>query len=113
MTRSTQLSIIAVLIIGISSPASALQQPGGRGGPPVQGAEEDIPLVGRFDRNGDKILDRDERIAARQYLTENPELRAPARGRRLTTVGTPGPKVTEADVKVYPATTPLYDGATL
>src|SRR5215207_6966903 len=29
----------------------------GRGGVPVQGAEEDIPLVARFDRNGDKRLD--------------------------------------------------------
>jgi hypothetical protein len=114
MQRYSYFFAVALVITAVRlSPAQGVQQPGGRGGPPIQGAEEDIPLVGRFDRNGDKILDREERAAARQYLAEHPELRAPARGRRLTTVGTAGPKVTEADVKAYPATTPLYDGATL
>jgi hypothetical protein len=76
--------------------------------PPVQGAEEDIPLVARFDRNRDKRLDYAERTAAREYLAEHPELRKPARGGRVNRTGSPGPKVTPADVKVYPDTVPLY-----
>ena len=96
-------------------PAAPTQTPAsaGRGGPPVQGAEEDIPLVGRFDRNGDKVLDHAERTAAREYLTAHPELRRPVRGGRLTRTGTPGAKLTPAEVTTYPADVPLYDPTTL
>src|SRR5215211_4180817 len=65
------------------APPSAQNPASGRGGPPVQGAEEDIPLVARFDRNGDKVLDHEERVAAREYLTAHPELRRPVRGGRI------------------------------
>ena len=44
-------------------------------GAPVQGAEPDIALVTRFDRNGDKVLDYVERNGAREYLTAHPEIR--------------------------------------
>ena len=96
-------------------PAAPTQTPAsaGRGGPLVQGAEEDIPLVGRFDRNGDKVLDHAERTAAREYLTAHPELRRPVRGGRLTRTGTPGAKLTPAEVTTYPADVPLYDPTTL
>src|SRR5678815_659501 len=85
----------------MTSPATAGQT--GRGGAPVQGAEEDIPLVARFDRDGNKRLDYAERTAAREYLTAHPELRPPARvGARSTRTGTPGPRVTPNDATSYP-----------
>ena len=80
----------------------------GRGGAPVQGAEEDIPLVAKFDRNGNKRLEHDERTAAREYLAAHPELRRPVRGGRINRTGSPGPKVAAADVKTYPASVDLY-----
>ena len=83
-------------------------QPAGRGGPPVQGAEADIPLVAQFDRNADKQLDYAERTAAREYLAAHPELRKPARGGRINRTGSPGAKLTPADVTTYPAAVPLY-----
>jgi len=81
---------------------------------PVQGAEEDIKLVDRFDRNGDRRLDYRERQAAREYLVAHPELRRPVRvGQRSTQTGSPGQKLTSSDVQHYPSTVPLYDARTL
>ena len=81
---------------------------------PVQGAEEDIRVVDRFDRNGDKRLDHRERQAAREYLVAHPELRRPVRvGQRSAQVGTPGAKLTPNDVQQYASTVPLYDAGTL
>lgn len=85
----------------------------GRGSTPVQGAEEDIPLVGRFDRNGDKRLDYVERTTAREYLNARPELRRPVRSAPIVRTGTPGVRLTPKDVKTYPKSVPLYDAATL
>lgn len=79
----------------------------------MQGAEIDIPLVARFDANGDRRLDYTERTAARAYLAEHPELRRPARGGRINRTGSPGPKLTPADVKPVAETVPLYDAGTL
>ena len=80
----------------------------------MQGAEEDIPLVARFDRDGNKRLDYAERTAAREYLTAHPELRPPARvGARSSRTGTPGPRVTPKDAMPYPDTVPLYDAGTV
>ena len=117
---NTRLSALT-LAVTIASPwpigdsgSSAQQQPApaaqpaGRGGPPVQGAEPDIPLVAQFDRNADKQLDYAERTAAREYLVAHPELRKPPRGGRINRTGSPGAKVTPADVKTYPASVPLY-----
>jgi hypothetical protein len=102
------------LLFVVGVPGQTVQTPqtpvtgGGRGGPPVQGAEPDIPLVDRFDRNGDKRLDLAERTAAREYLAANPALRPPPRGNRLNRTGSPGPRVSADSVKVYPTTVPLY-----
>lgn len=86
----------------------------GRGGAPVQGAEPDIPVLAKFDRNSDRRLDYTERTAAREYLAAHPELRRPVRvGARSTRVGTPGPKLGPKDVRTYPASVPLYDSAAL
>jgi hypothetical protein len=84
-----------------------------RASPPVQGAEEDIPLVARFDRNGDKRLDHAERAPAREYLAAHPELRRPVRGAKLAKTGTPGPALAPGDVRTYPASVPLYESTAL
>ena len=75
----------------------------------MQGAEEDLPLVGKFDRNGDNVLDYVERTAARQYLAANPELRRTTRAPSIARTGSPGPRVSSNDVRTYPASVPLYD----
>jgi hypothetical protein len=125
MTRTVVLA--AVFIASVSSaftggqsiaqqaspPSAPTQQPAGRGGLPVQGAEPAIALLARFDRNGDKQLDYTERSAAREFLTAHPELRRPTRGGRITRTGTPGPKLKPAEVTVYPASVPLYAPDTL
>jgi hypothetical protein len=111
MSRSRTLRVLCTLMLAAVPVMAARSQAtsGGRGGPPVQGAEEDIPLVARFDLNADKMLDHAERAAAREYLAAHPELRRPVRGGRLTRTGTPGPKLSDADVKTYPASVSLYD----
>lgn len=111
-TRVLLLTLVPVCTIAAQSapPTPAGPAPGrGRGGAPVQGAEEDIPLVGRFDGNGDKRLDHGERTAARAYLADHPELRPPARGGRITRTGAPGQTLTSNDVTHYPSTVSLYD----
>lgn len=84
----------------------------GRGGPPVGGAEPDVPLVARFDADGNKRLDYAERTAAREYLAAHPELRPLVRGGRNTRAGTPGPRLSPNDVKSF-GSVPLYDPTTL
>jgi hypothetical protein len=107
------LLLAAALAIG-PSPLHGQQPAGGRaGGPPVQGAEPDIALVDRFDRDGDRRLDRGERDTARAYLAANPELRRPSRGARLDRAGSPGPRLTPAEVTTYPDSVPLYDPSAL
>jgi hypothetical protein len=85
----------------------------GRGGPPVQGAEEDFPLVAKFDRNADKRLDHAERTAAREYLSAHPELRRPLPRPRITSTGRPGAAVEPDNVKHYAETVSLYDADTV
>ena len=80
---------------------------------PQQGAEPDLALVAKFDRNGDKRLARAERDAARQYLAANPDLRRPTRGSRLPRAGAPGLTLTPKDVRAYPAAVSLYDAGTI
>lgn len=110
LTRLCFSQCVALAVVATAGVGQAAPQPTGRGsGPPVQGAEEDIPLVARFDSNRNKLLDRNERLPAREYLAAHPELRRPVRGGRLTRVGSAGPRVSDADVKIYPSSTPLYD----
>jgi hypothetical protein len=114
MRRAPMFVAGVCLIASTATVAWAQTAPAGRGGgPPVQGAEEDIPLVARFDRNADKMLSYDERVAAREYLTAHPELRRPASGRRITRTGSPGVKLTEADVKQYSESVSLYERTAL
>ena len=111
MTRTSGPFFLLVFPLVMATPGLAMQQPGGRGGPPVQGAEEDIPLVARFDRNGDKILDRDERMAARAVPRRASRAAYARRGDGAsTTVGTPGRPVHGCRrARRYPASVPLYD----
>lgn len=80
---------------------------------PVQGAEPDIAVLDKFDRDGNDRLDRSEREAAREYLIAHPELRRPARGPSSTRTGSPGAALTPDSVRTYPASVPLYDSGTL
>ena len=107
----------------IQAPARAQGPgPGGFQGPPPMGpgfpgGEREI--VAQFDKNGDKRLDSSERKAARESLAADPGPRGFGRrggpggfGRGGMTPGSPGRKLTPADVKSYPSA-PLYDLGTL
>lgn len=85
----------------------------GRGGVPVQGAEPDIVLVDRFDKDGNKRLDYLERTAAREYLAAHPELRRTVRPPAMTRRGTPGPRLAPNGVRAVQSAVSLYDASTL
>ncbi|MBL9211348.1 MAG: CotH kinase family protein [Opitutaceae bacterium] len=116
----------AGLFAGFALPLSA--QPAGpagfgppRGGP-MLGAE--VKLRAKFDRDGNKLLDADERAAAREYLAANPIGRGPGGrggpGRRGGPPGfggeretpTAGERIAPADVKTY-GDESLFDATTL
>ncbi len=96
-----------------ASPQTQAPAQPGRGGVAAQGAEPDLPLVARFDRNGDHRLDRAERDAARDYLAANPGLRKPTRGSQLPRGGSVGPVLAPKDVRTYPPSVSLYDANTV
>jgi len=103
-------SVLAVaLLVGLPAVTGAQQGAAARRGPPVQGTEQDLELVARFDVDGNERLDYAERAMAREYLAAHPELRAPARRRRSTRTGSPGPALSPADVEVYSDKVGLYD----
>ncbi len=110
--RSMRLSRFPLLLlafpISLSAQTAPATSPPARQGPAAQGAEDDTPLLARFDRNGTKRLERLERDSARAYLAANPALRPPMRGRRLPATGTPGPRVSTREVQQYPASVDLY-----
>jgi spore coat protein CotH len=131
MLQAGLLGIIAgltgylLLTTLIQGPARA-QEPQGSGaggfqGPPPFGpggfGGGERPIVAKFDKNGDKRLDNAERKAAREWLATEPAGRGFGRrggpgGRGGMTPGSPGPKVSPADVTSYPKA-PLYDVGTL
>ena len=104
---------VAALAVGLLMAVALPLAQQGRGGPPVQGAEEDTPLVNRFDRDRDKRLDRAERTAAREFLAAHPETRRPLPRPRITRTGSPGAPLAAKDVQRYAEKTPLYDANTL
>jgi hypothetical protein len=94
---------VAVAALAFGTPSDA--QFGRGGGPGGNGAE--VKLVSRFDKDGDGRLNREERKAALPAATGGAGLNfRPFRGGGTAT---PGPKLTPAQVRSYPATTPLYD----
>jgi spore coat protein CotH len=113
------LSGYLLLATIIQAPARAQGPgPGGFQGPPPFGpgfpGGGERQIVAKFDTNGDKRLDNAERKAARESLAADPAPRGFGRrggpgGRGGMPPGSPGVKLTPADIKSYPVTTPLYD----
>lgn len=102
-------SILAA--IGFAPVANAQPGSGGPGGP----RREQTALVERFDTDGNKRLERDERDAARAWLKENGEQRRGRRGGRGPGRGPgddeprpPGARIAQGEVATF-ADRPLYD----
>jgi spore coat protein CotH len=101
-------------------PPGGFGGPGGRGG--FGGVQPERELVKDFDKDGDHRLNAAERKAARELLAKEA---AEGRGLRRGFGGRPGgfgnggeptkpgPKVSPAEVKNFPASVPLYDSLTL
>ena len=94
------------------------ERPNGPRGPDGPG-ERKKEVVARFDKNGDKRLNAEERKAARQWLaTERSQGRGPRRfgpgrgGNEGAQPHLPGGKVSPGDVKSSPDA-PLYDAGTM
>src|SRR5688572_17146278 len=103
---ATLCTVMPVAMHAQTTPATPPATP--RQGPAAQGAEPDVALLARFDRNNTKRLERAERDSARAYLAAHPELRPPMRGQKLPATGAPGPRILPRDVERYPATVGLY-----
>lgn len=83
----------------------ALHAQGSRGGPPAT-VQEDRPVLARFDRDGNGVLDRADRDSARVWLATQPAERGPGgfgggRGGGSAPVN-PGPRIAVGDVRQYP-----------
>lgn len=82
------------------------------GGPPPFGAQPEIKLLKKFDKDGDKFLTGDERKAALENLREEranrPRGGPRGFGRGDEEPAQAGKKISPADVKNYPDA-PLYD----
>ena len=106
--KTSQLLHWIVAATGVAGLSLVVQaQPGFGFGPERQ----ELKLVKQFDKNGDGRLDAVERKAAR------PTAAAQGRGPRFRGGGfanvEPGRRLTPADVRSYPVSTPLYDLTTL
>jgi hypothetical protein len=90
--------------------------PGGFGGPP--GPQKKVKLLKKFDKDGDKFLNAEERKAALEYLDKERAEGRMRRGRGPRFGGgddepaKAGKKISPADVKNYPDAA-LYDPAVL
>src|SRR4029453_2353835 len=104
MTKTHVIAAVAVaLLIGADGHAQF-----GFGG----GANSELKLVARYDKDKDGRLNRQERIAARAAVGNGQQFGF-RRGFRGDSVdATPGRKLSPADVRPYP-TTPVYDLGTL
>jgi spore coat protein CotH len=105
-------------------PGAFRQGPGGFGGPGGPMQQEELKVVSKFDKNGDKRLDATERKAAREFVQkENSQRGNRGPGGRRGPGGPgrnenqepakPGAKLTPAQVKTFTTNTPLYDPLTL
>src|SRR5688572_31256035 len=106
--RTTLIAVgtlaLATLAVGLPGEAQV-----GRGGGAPGGNGPELKIVARFDKDGDGRLNREERAAALPAASGGANLNFRQRG----TAGTPGPRVTPAQVHSYPASVPLYDLGTL
>ncbi len=89
---------------------------GGRGGPGGMGpGQQEIKLLQQYDKDGDGRLNAEERKAARESAASRSSGRRGGRGGfggGAQQGGTPGAKLTPADVKSY-SSEPFYDMQTL
>ena len=106
--RTTLIAVgtlaLATLAVGLPGEAQV-----GRGGGAPGGNGPELKIVARFDKDGDGRLNREERAAALPSATGGANLNFRQRG----TAGSPGPRLTPAQVRSYPASVPLYDLGTL
>ena len=99
---------LLVAVLAATAPATA-QGFGGRGG----GVEAERKIVDQFDRDGDERLNDAERAAARASLGQGGGGSRGWRGSgRGVQAGSPGARLTPADVRAY-GDEPLYDTGTL
>ena len=99
----TAVGTLALATLMLDSTGHAQFGRGGIGG--GNGAEQ--KLVERFDKDGNGRLNREERKAALAAASGGAGLSFRVRGGGAS--GSPGPRLTPAQVRAYPATTPLYD----
>ena len=110
-TRTDMMRILITLLLASAFTISAQNRGPGGGG--MRGERK---LIKQFDKDGDKILNAEERKAAREFLKkEEAEGRGQRRGWRgggENFEAKPGPKLTPTDVKNF-QDAPLYDIKTL
>ena len=106
MTRHTTGAILTLTLAALLQSSSEAQfRRGGFGG----GAQQEAQIVKAYDKDGDGRLNRDERKAARTAMGAQ-QNSFPFRMTGAS--GSPGRKLSPADVRPYP-TTSLYDLGTL
>jgi CotH protein len=103
MTRS----IVTLALLAAASGAGVAGQEIAR--IPFGGLQQEIKVVERFDKDGDKRLDAAERRAAREALRGV----TPGPRRTSSPITTPGARLTPADVKSFPSSVPVFDQGTL
>jgi hypothetical protein len=93
--------VVGALLGLCLAPAAPAQ---GRGGM----SEQPRALVPQFDRNGDNLLDAEERAAARAAIGGSPAMLGGGRGGRFASPA-PGIRIQPRDVASVPASVPLYE----
>ena len=117
MASTQRLLILALATtMAVQSPGMVVRVSGQ--GPGFGGMQDEIALVSRFDRDGNKRLSSTERHAALDYMkTSGGGMMGGGRrggfGQMAAEPATPGPKVEKASMKTVPASVPFYDTGTL
>ena len=110
--------LVAVAALAATSGAAAPQRPGGPPPGGFGGPGGERKVVAAFDKDGDKRLNAEERKEARAVFESQPMGGPGGRrggsgfGRGGMVAGTPGAKLSPADVKSFP-NAPIYDPAVL
>ena len=104
----TTVAAIALALTALAQGAGQAQFGGGFG----FGGGQDRQIVKQYDRDGNGRLNTEERKAARSALAGDTQNGPSPFFRGSMATGTPGRRLTPADVRPYP-TTPIYDLGTL
>jgi len=102
----TTVAMVALALTSLAQGSGLAQFGGGFG----FGGGQDRQLVKEYDKDGDGRLNREERKVARSAIGGNQNGQPFFRGNAAA--GSPGRRLTPADVRPYPAT-PIYDLGTL